>query len=329
MTTEQSRTRARERHARPHVELAPTGLVRPLADHSVQPPSSPNLSPSALLVQTVEQPSAAPMRRIDPFDLVFPGMNSLGAVLALSAALVAVIAGPGAEITTGMFGSGAGLLSTGPEAFLIWWAVSAGLVAFLVWQWIPAHWASPRLILLTRPSVVAGLALLAWVILGREGHVVGAVTCLSMAIGALCVLVWRLARNPASTVLERFATDVGWGLLLGWSCVELLMSVGVVVDAFSLVEDDQALLVALGAFCVFIAGSLGLAGKLYRQYCVGLAVLWGFGWIGHERLLGLPRDYLLGGVAVFGVFIILAAFYASGRRVRHRVAGLGGRPPAS
>ncbi len=248
-----------------------------------------------------------------------------GAALVIAGALAATLR-PASEMTASLFGRAATLLSLDPRAFWIWWAVIAGLSVFIVWLWTARGRASRRGRAIGWPAAVAGVAHLGWVLSAQTGLLVPAIVLLALTVGSLCLVVWRLAKYRASW-LEHLATDPGWGLALGFVTVEALVSVPVIVESYSLVESDLYLITAIIACCVFVAGALAMAGRLYRQYAVGLGLAWGLGWVGWERVFGEPRSYLLAGLAAFGCFVILAAFYASARRRRSLVPGLEGGHP--
>lgn len=246
------------------------------------------------------------------------GLTTLGALLAITGSMIGVLLGPGSEITAALFAPGATYLANARQAFWAWWAIIAALVVFVGWQWLPTQRRSQRLATIGRPALIAGAAQLGWVLAGRAGLVVFTVMALIADLVALCLVVWRLTKYPARW-WQRLATDTGWGLTLGFVSVQLLMTVGVVVTGYGFADDDLHYLIAIAAYCVFIAGALGLAGRLYHQFAVGIGLLWGFGWLGWARLTGEPRSYLLGALAGFGCFIIVAAFYASGRRRRRHI----------
>lgn len=92
--------------------------------------------------------------------------------------------------------------------------------------------------------------------------------------------------------------------------MQLLASVGVVAEEFGFATDERLyLIIAIAAYSVFITGALGLAGRLYRQYAVGVALAVGLrldglgsagrraaqlhpGWVGHPGLLHPVRRLL-------------------------------------
>lgn len=251
------------------------------------------------------------------------GINSTSALLVIIGTLIAQLKGPEAEVTTSLFGPAETLLSSDPRTFWIGWAIVVALAGFLVWQWLPAGRESERLQRLAWPALVAGPAHLLWVVLGRAGLVEPTVFLLAVEVGALCWLVWRLVKHEAEHWYAALATDTGWGLTLGFVSVQLLASVGVVAEEFGFATDERLyLIIAIAAYSVFITGALGLAGRLYRQYAVGVALLWGFAWMGWDRLVGEQRNYILGGLAILGCFILFAAFYASARRRRKNIPSL-------
>lgn len=279
--------------------------------------SGPGPRPAVADEPAVVDPAPSPLR---------PALNTGAALLVIIGSVVAAVTEPVSESTTSLFGPAATLLSSDPRVFWMWWAIVAGLLVFIAWQWLPGGRGSGRLAAITWPAVVAGPAHLGWVLFAHAGLVIWTVVLLVVELIALCLLTWRLVKYQSSSKIESLATDIGWGLTLGFITFELLTAVGVVIEAYSLAEDEVYFIAAIVAYCVFIGGALGLAGRLYHQFAVGVALLWGFAWMGWERLMGEPRNYVLGALAGFGCFILLAAFYASGIRRRKNVQGLEQRP---
>lgn len=256
-------------------------------------------------------------------SLLAPALNSAAALLVIAGCLVAVLTGPASETTTSLFGPAGTLLSMDARAFWIWWPIVVGLVAFLVWVWLPANRASERMTSLYAPAMVAGIAHLAWVVVARMGLVIPTAFLLVFEIAALCLVVWRLAKHRSSGPLENLLTDIGWGLTLGFVAVEAQTLVAVIVETFSLAEDRLYLIIAMIACGVLLIGGLGMAGRLYRQFAVGAGLVWGFVWLGLDRIVAEPRNYLLGGMALLCAFLVLLAFVASAMRKRKNVIGLG------
>lgn len=255
--------------------------------------------------------------------LVATALNTTSAVLVVVGSLVVIGRGPGEPATASLFGPGESLLASDPRGLLTLWAIIVAMIGFTVWVWLPVGQQSERMRRIAWPGLLAGSAHLAWVVVGRAGLVVPTVVLLLVELVALCVVVWQLVRHQAGSWPESLATDTGWGLTLGFVAVQLLVSAGLAAQWFDFdVDDREHLIIAITAYGLFIIGALGLAGRMYRQYAVGAALLWGFAWLGWARLVGEPRNYVLGGLAIFGCFILFAAFYASARRRRDRVPGL-------
>lgn len=248
-----------------------------------------------------------------------PALNTVSALLIGGGSLLATQTEVPAEaITASLFGPAPTLLSADPRIFWIWWAIVAAMAVFIIWQWLPDWRTSKRLAAISWPALVAGVAHLGWILLAHNEMVIPFVVLLAIEIGALCLVSWRLAKRRAHFI-EHLCSDTGWGLTLGFVTVEMLTAVGVVFESYDFGDEKLYFIVAVVAYAVFLAGALGMAGRLYRQVAVGIGLLWGFAWVAWDRLLGEPRSYILGAMAAFGCFILLAAFYASGRRRRAHV----------
>ena len=248
-------------------------------------------------------------------------LNSFAAILVVAGSVLALRTEPDGVPTAALFGGSRSPLSNDPRAFGIWWAIITGLTVFLVWQWSARGRPSMRLASIVGPALVAGLAQLAWVMTGRRGLITATVALLGLEVVALCLVTWRLAKHRARW-LEHLATDTGWGLALGFCCVQLLTSVGIVQESLGKASDEVDLVVAIGAYAVLVMVALGMAGRLYHQFAVGVGLVWGFGWMGWDRLTGEPSSLLLGALAWVGCLAIGTWFCASGVRRRTHVQGL-------
>lgn len=248
-------------------------------------------------------------------------LTSFAAALVIAGSILALRTEPDGRSTGALFGESGLLLGNDPRAFWVWWAIIACLVVFLVWQWSARGRPSMRLASIGGPGIVAGLTQVAWVLSARAGAIISTVTWLGLGVISLCLVSWRLAKQRARW-LEHLCTDTGWGLALGFCCVQLLTSAGVVQASLGLSLDEADLVVAIGAYAVLVAAALGMAGRLYRQFAVALGLVWGLGWMGWHRFTAEPRSLLLGGTAWLGCLLIVAGFGASGVRRRARVQGL-------
>lgn len=174
------------------------------------------------------------------------------------------------------------------------------------------------------PFVLGAACQVAWTLAAWRGHLFVATALIVSATGFYATAVWRLTKHrPAgfNNPLWYLGVDFPAGLLVGWHAVVALAGAGLVVDRFGL-DDTFTAVARIGAICVFAGAVMGLAGRLYRQLGVVVAVLWGGCWLLWARFLGQPRSLLIGAVLLVAMFIIVAGFYASNRRQRRFVAGL-------
>ena len=245
-------------------------------------------------------------------------LNSFAAILVVAGSVLALRTEPDGVPTAALFGGSRSPLSNDPRAFGIWWAIITGLTVFLVWQWSARGRPSMRLASIVGPALVAGLAQLAWVMTGRGGLITATVALLGLEVVALCLVTWRLAKHRARW-LGHLGPGTGWGLGLGFWSVELVASVQ---ESLGKPPGEVARVVPTGAYAVLVMVALGMAGRLYHQFAVGVGLVWGFGWMGWDRLTGEPSSLLLGALAWVGCLAIGTGFCASGVRRRTHVQGL-------
>lgn len=221
-----------------------------------------------------------------------PLVASILTVLAVAVAIVLAFIGSGALGGTPINEAAGGTLSedstplapAGP-AFSIWSVIYTGLVAYTVYQLLPAARRSARQARL-RPWAALSAALnAAWIWVVQLGSVAASVGVMIVLLAVLIRIFLILrAERPASTV-ETVVTDGTFGLYLGWVCVATVANVtawGVALGAdptFSGYEYAAALILA-----VTVAIGLGTAWAGRGRLAPALATTWGLAWIAVGRV---------------------------------------------
>ena len=115
--------------------------------------------------------------------------------------------------------------------FAIWGLIYLGLVAFAVYQALPAQRANPRLAAIDTPFIVASLANILWIFLWH--YEVFPVTLVAMLalLGALLISYVRLGvgRFKVSAV-ERWMVHVPFSIYLGWITVATVANASQLLD---------------------------------------------------------------------------------------------------
>jgi len=177
------------------------------------------------------------------------------------------------ETAGGSLSATATLIAPAVPAFSIWSVIYLGLVAYVVWQWLPRNAASPRLRatgLLAAFSMVLNAA---WLLVTQVGWLWASVVVIVVLALTLGELVRRLGVPAEVTGIERVVVDGTFGLYLGWVSVATAANItATLVDS----GVDPAIDIAqwLAVIVVAVAAALGvlLARTLGGRLGVALAM---------------------------------------------------------
>lgn len=208
----------------------------------------------------------------------------------------------------GSFSAEATLLAPASRAFSIWSVIYAGLLAYTVWQWLPANRDS------VRARRVGGLSALsmvlngAWLFAAQAGALwlsVAIILALALTLGEL---VRRLGRPRNANTIEKVLLDGTFGLYLGWVCVATLANVTTALLASGLDPGAEAAEYwAVGVLALGAALGVVLANRLGGRVSVAGAMAWGLSWIAVGRFAGEPASDLTGAAAAIAAVVVLAA----------------------
>lgn len=214
-----------------------------------------------------------------------------------------------AESSGGALAADATLLAPAGPAFSIWSVVYAGLAAYTVWQWLPSRATDERARATGWPAAWSMLLNATWLLVTQAGWVWLSVVVIVALLATLVVLVARLARRPATGLLDRVVLDGTFGLYLGWvgvaTCANVAAALSLDVSVDRAVAETGAVL-AIGAV---LAGGAWLARRYGARWAVALASAWGLAWIAVGRLGDAPASVVTAVAAITGAvaMIVLVA----------------------
>lgn len=222
------------------------------------------------------------------------------------------------ESSGGALAADATLLAPAGPAFTIWSVIYAGLVAYTVWQWLPAATASVRL---RGMSWTAGISMIlnaTWLLVTQQGWIWGSVLVIVALLVALALLVLRLDRVPATGTAERVVVDGTFGLYLGWVAVATCANITAAAVATGIgfgATAEQA----LGVVVVLVAGAVGLAlaVRFGGRLAIAAAMVWGLAWIAVGRIADEPASVPVGIAALVAAAVVLLGAIV----VRRRTSG--------
>jgi hypothetical protein len=212
------------------------------------------------------------------------------------------------ETSGGSLSATATLLAPAVRAFSIWSVIYAGLIAYVVWQWLPANTASPRARRIGGLSALSMVLNGAWLLVTQVGWLWASVVVIVALVVTLGELMRRLGPPRHASAVEKVIVDGTFGLYLGWVAIATAANITATLVASGV---DPALPVAelLAVAVLAVAGGVGvlLARVLGGRIGVAVAMAWGLGWIAVGRLAGEPGSTLTGAAAAVAAAVVLTA----------------------
>lgn len=212
------------------------------------------------------------------------------------------------ESAGGSLSATATLLAPATRAFSIWSVIYLGLVAYVVWQWLPANTTSPRL---RRTGVLAALSMVlnaTWLLVTQVGWLWASVAVILGLAATLGELMRRLGRPGNASTVEKVVVDGTFGLYLGWVSIATAANITATLVASGLNPPlPVAELWAVGVLVVAAAIGVGLAVVLGGRIGVALAMGWGLTWIAVGRMATEPESTLTGVAAAMAAAVVLSA----------------------
>lgn len=114
--------------------------------------------------------------------------------------------------------------------FSIWGVIYLGLLAYMVFQALPAQRANPSLRAIGWPYVVSGVANSVWIFLWHYNQFALSLVMMLVLLVSLIVIYQRL--NPwraAASAGERWTTHIPFSIYLGWITVATVANVATVL----------------------------------------------------------------------------------------------------
>ncbi|ROQ41615.1 TspO/MBR related protein [Frondihabitans sp. PhB188] len=223
---------------------------------------------------------------------------------------------PIAEAAGGALAADATLVAPGTGAFQIWGIIYVGLLAYAVWQFVPAQATAERHRRLGWWVAASLLLNAAWILSIQFDQLwlsVPVIVVLLVVLG----ITFRIAYSTVSTnPLDAVFTDGTIGLYLGWVCVATVAN----VTAWLVDLGFDGLGIAPEAWSAAVVIVAGLVGVLLAVVGNGrltpaISLSWGLVWIAIARLSGAPQSTptaVAALVVVAGVLVVTAVF--RGRR---------------
>ncbi|WP_411719895.1 tryptophan-rich sensory protein [Mycetocola sp.] len=214
----------------------------------------------------------------------------VSAILAIAGAFIGSGAAGGtpiAEASGGALSADATPVAPAGPAFAIWSVIYAGLIAYAIWQLLPAQSRDGRHRRLGYPIALSLVLNAAWILSVQFDLLWASVPIIVLL---LIVLIWAfrltLASRP-SNLVDAIVTDGTIGLYLGWVTIATVANTAAVLTAigfsgFGLSPDMW------GVLLIAIAGVIGVGLALYGRgrLAPAASLCWGIAWVAVGRLSG-------------------------------------------
>ncbi|MBM7505991.1 tryptophan-rich sensory protein [Agromyces aurantiacus] len=260
---------------------------------------------------THDRSAEATTRPPGPSDTVRQLVVLVTSLLAIAAAFIgsgAFAGRPIQEAAGGWLDADSTLIAPARPAFGIWSVIYTGLLAYALWQLLPAQRTSARHRRIGY-AVAASLVLNAVWIGVVQFDLLGLSVVVIFAL--LAVLAWlfvQIRRMPPRSVLDGIITDGSIGLYLGWVVVATAANTTAALaasgfDGWGIAPVVWAVIVIAVAAGVGVA--IGIAGRGRLAPMVSLC--WGLAWLGVARLTDEPSSQVTGIAAFIAAGVVVIA----------------------
>jgi hypothetical protein len=231
-------------------------------------------------------------------------------VLAIVAAFIgsgAFVGTPIQEAAGGWLDADSTLIAPGQRAFSIWSVIYTGMLAYAIWQLLPAQRTDARHRRIGY-AVAASLVLNALWIGVVQLDLLG--LSLPVIVVLLAVLAWlfvQLRRMPPKNLVDTIVTDGSIGLYLGWVVVATAANATAVLAAadfsgWGLSDETWAVIVIAAAAAVGVGLAVWGRGRIAPM----LSLCWGLSWVAVARLTDEPESTTTGIAAIVAAAVVVA-----------------------
>ncbi|WP_088281162.1 tryptophan-rich sensory protein [Kineosporia sp. A_224] len=253
-------------------------------------------------------PATAPAHRPDVVRQVVVAVSAVVAVVGSAIGSGAFGGTPIAEAGGGALSAEATLVAPDGPAFAIWSLIYLGLVAYAVWQALPAQRTDPRQ---RRTGWLAAASLVlnaVWILVAQAGYVAASAVIIVGLLVVLVAILARLVRSVPASRTEGVLVDGTFGLYAGWVSAATIANIAAaLVDA----GVTQGVLGAdtWGVFVTAVAAGVGtyVASVTRGSFGYGGALAWGLVWIAIGRTSGPDSSATVVVAAGLAAAIVVAA----------------------
>lgn len=230
-------------------------------------------------------------------------------LLAIAAAFLGSGAAGGTPIQDaagGYLDADSTLIAPGRGAFAIWSVIYTGMLAYAIWQLLPAQRTAARHRRAGYPIAASLVLNAAWIQVVQLDQLYLSLVVIVVLVAVLAWIFIMLRRMPPLGVVDGIITDGSVGLYLGWVSVATAANATAVLvfagfDGWGIPQETWAVVVVAVATGVGVA--IGLLGR--GRLAPMLSLSWGLAWIAVARLTDEPRSVITGIAAIIGVATVV------------------------
>ncbi|MCM3778298.1 tryptophan-rich sensory protein [Microbacterium hydrocarbonoxydans] len=243
-------------------------------------------------------------------DIIRQAVTIAAAVFMLIAATVGSGAVGGTsvdELQNGALSASGSYLAPAGPAFSIWSLIYLGLIAYTVWQALPAQRDNERQRTagwwIAATMVLNGL----WLVTAQFLTLPLTVLVIALLLAALARVMVLLNRHSPRTWPERIVVDGANGLHFGWVTIATVANAAAWLTQTAPADwADQAEVWAVAVLAVVLV--IGVASALVlKRIAPSLATAWGLSWLAVGRLTGEPDSTV---TAIAGIVVAAALVLA-------------------
>ncbi|PFG34319.1 tryptophan-rich sensory protein [Sanguibacter antarcticus] len=242
------------------------------------------------------------------------------ALLAIAAAAVgsgAFGGTPTSEAADGALSATATPLAPAAAAFSIWSVIYLGLIAYAVWQLLPAQRTNERQRQMGWLAAASMVLNAAWLLVVQVGILWLSVVVIVVLLGVLVQILLVLLRTSSGSLVERVVVDGTFGLYLGWVTIATIANI---VAALTATDVGDLVLGATGWSVVLLvaAAAIGVAFAVSTggRITPSLALAWGLAWVAVGRWSGEPENATVAVAAAIAAVLTLGAGVVMALRTR-------------
>ncbi|TFC94686.1 tryptophan-rich sensory protein [Cryobacterium breve] len=242
-------------------------------------------------------------------DLLRQTVVMVSAILAIVGSFIGSGAAGGTSMQTasgGAFAADATPIAPDGPAFAIWSVIYLGLIAYAIWQFLPAQKTDARQRALGYPIAASLVLNAAWIMSIQIDLLWLSVPVIVLLLGVLIRTFQLTLLSRPKNLIETIVADGTVGLYLGWVSIATAANVtAVLVDAgfegFGLSSDLWAVLV------IAVAGLIGVFVAVYGRGRLAptASLSWGLAWLAVARLTGTLLSTPAAIAAILAVAVIV------------------------